>query len=145
MQYLMLMKSWMQFFSKLALLLSKKTSLSAANIFWVTCDRRISHQDSSQLAFTCYKLIIETLEIGVSTVSIVDFEQVYVCWIAEIVDSDELFPKTESQLESTQVLKMELFAKIFNGWKPSTTVAESSILNVRLGWKCASAHLWKFC
>ena len=79
----------MQFFSKLATLLSKKTSLCAANIFCAICDKRISYQDSSQLAFTCYKLIIETLENGVSSVSIVDFEQVYVCWVAEIGDSDE--------------------------------------------------------
>ena len=64
-------------------------------------------------------LVIETLENDVCSVSIVDFEQVNVRWVAEIGDSDKwvnvMFALNRVQLESTQISKMELFAKIFNG------------------------------
>ena len=82
----MLMESWMEFFSKLATLLSKKTSFFLPLQIEV---ERISHQDSSQLTFACQKSAIETLENGSSTASTIDFEQINVSRVADIGDRDK--------------------------------------------------------
>ena len=51
------------------------------------------------------------------------------------------FSISETYLEPCQKSNMELFAKIANGWKPSTIFAKSSILDIWESSNYASAHL----
>ena len=74
-----------------------------------------------------------------------DIQKKFRCY-TELVVLKDWWIWTETYSESYQASKMELFAKIVNGWKPLTIFAKSSILDV---WQCcifrALSFIWSWC
>ena len=48
----------------------------------------------------------------------------------------------ETNLETSQTSKMELFTKKVNGWKPLTVFVNNSILDVSLGFESTSLIIY---
>ena len=57
-----------------------------------------------------------------------------------LFENKTIWKMSEEYLEQLRTSKMELFAKVFNGFKPLIVFAQSSILDVLSGSKYASGY-----